>query len=98
MIRRHFLQLMTLAGAVGLAPLSSFAGEATRTVTYKVKGFSCVTCATGLDTMLCQERGIVSSKSTYPEGVVNVSYLPTRITPHRIAGLITDLGFTVASE
>jgi hypothetical protein len=95
MIRRRFLQLMTLASAGGIAPLTSFAAETARDVTYNVKGFSCATCATGLDTMLSRQAGIVSSKSTYPEGVVKVSYLPDKTSEQWIAAFITDLGFTV---
>jgi len=98
MFRRHFLQLMTLASAGSLTPLQGFAGEAARNVTYEVRGFSCITCATGLDTMLNQQRGIVSSKSTYPEGMVKVGYIAENITEERIAGFITDLGFKVEAR
>jgi len=86
---------MTMAGAAGLAPLDAMAAGAGRTVTFHVKGFSCVTCATGLDTMLGQQKGIVSSKSTYPEGKVTVTFDPDRTTEQAIIAFINDLGFTV---
>jgi Cu+-exporting ATPase len=92
MIRRRFLQLLTVAGAGGLR---GFAGERAKRAAYQVKGFSCATCATGLDAMLGKESGIVSSKSTYPEGVVTVNYLPEKTSEEWIAAFITDLGFTV---
>jgi len=92
MIRRRFLQLLTVAGAGGLR---GFAGESAKRVAYRVKGFSCPTCATGLDATLGKERGIVSSHSTYPEGVVAVRYLPETTSEEWIAGFIEDLGFTV---
>lgn len=95
MFRRNFLQLMTLASANGLASIESLAAEPTRTVTYQVKGFSCITCATGLDTMLGRQRGIKSSKSTYPAGVVTVCFNPDQITEERIVSFIAELGFTV---
>jgi Cu+-exporting ATPase len=95
MFRRRFLQLMTLAGASGLGPWESLAAEPVRTATYHVKGFSCITCATGLDTMLCKQPGIKSSKSTYPEGLVRVNFNPEQITEEWIVAFITDLGFTV---
>jgi copper chaperone CopZ len=95
MIRRQFLQLATMAGVGGLAPLEGMAAAATRTVTYFVQGFSCITCATGLDTMLSREKGIASSQSTYPEGKVTVSFHPNQITEQAIVAFITDLGFTV---
>jgi copper chaperone CopZ len=95
MIRRRFLQLATMAGVGGLAPLEGMAAAATRTVTYFVQGFSCITCATGLDTMLSRQKGIASSQSTYPEGKVTVSFHPNQITEQAIVTFITDLGFTV---
>jgi copper chaperone CopZ len=95
MFRRKFLQLMTLASANGLASIESLATEPIRTATYRVKGFSCITCATGLDTMLSQQKGIKSSKSTYPAGVVTVCFNPDQITEERIVAFIAGLGFSV---
>jgi copper chaperone CopZ len=95
MIRRNFLRLMTLASVSGLASIESLAAEPTQTMTYQVKGFSCVTCATGLDAMLGRQRGIKSSKSTYPAGVVTVCFNPDQITEQRIIGFVEELGFSV---
>ena len=95
MFRRRFLQLATMASVGGLAPLEGMAAGAGKTVTFHVKGFSCITCATGLDTMLSQEKGIHSSKSTYPEGKVTVSFDPSRTSGQAIIKFITGLGFTV---
>lgn len=67
MVRRQFIQLATLAGVSGLATIGAVTATETRTVTYRVKGFSCITCAVGLDTMLSRHKGIVRSESTYPE-------------------------------
>ena len=78
--------------------LEAMAAGARKIVTYRVKGFSCITCATGLDTMLGQQKGIVSSKSTYPEGHVTVGYDPAQIGKKAIVTFISDLGFTVESE
>jgi copper chaperone CopZ len=79
-----------------VSSIESLAAEPIRTATYRVKGFSCVTCATGLDTILSQQKGIKSSKSTYPAGVVTVCFNPDQLTEERIVGLIGELGFTVA--
>jgi copper chaperone CopZ len=98
MFRRKFLQLMTVATAGGLAPLQGVAATGGSVVSYHVKGFSCVTCATGLDTMLGQQKGIKSSKSTYPEGKVVVNYDPDQIAEAAIAAFIADLGFSVEKE
>jgi copper chaperone CopZ len=95
MFRRRFLQFVPLAITVGLAPLKAVAKGKSEAVTYRVKGFSCVTCATGLDTMLGQQTGIASSKSTYPQGIVKVVFDPEEISKHQIAAFIAELGFTV---
>jgi copper chaperone CopZ len=91
MFRRRFLQLATMASVGGLAMVA----EAARTVTYRVSGFSCITCATGLDTMLGRQEGITSSKSTYPEGMVTVAFDPGRTNEQAIVAFITSLGFKV---
>ena len=93
MFRRRFLQLLTMASVSSLASLEVMAE--TRTVTWFVKGFSCITCATGLDTMLGRQRGIKSSKSTYPAGVVTICFNPDQISEERIEAFIEELGFTV---
>ena len=98
MFRRRFLELVTLAGVGSLASLEAMAAAESRILTYFVKGFSCITCATGLDTMLSQQKGIASSKSTYPEGKVTVLFDPSQISEHAILSFITDLGFAVVGE
>jgi hypothetical protein len=95
MIRRHFIQLATLAGVSGLTAIGAVKAGETRTVTYHVKGFSCITCAVGLDTMLARHKGIVRSKSTYPEGIVAIDFHPSMITESSIKGFISEMGFTV---
>lgn len=96
MIRRQFIRLVTFAGASGLTVIEAAArsGE-TRTVIYRVKGFSCATCAVGLDTMLGQHKGIVRSKSTYPQGIVTIDFDPSLISEKSIKSCISDMGFTV---
>jgi len=97
MFRRRFLQFVPLATAAILTPLKAAAKgkDKDQIVTFRVKGFSCITCATGLDTMLAQQKGVTSSKSTYPEGIVRVAFDPEEISTKRIASFITELGFTV---
>ncbi len=98
MFRRRFLQLVTMASVGSVASLEALAAGAATTVVYFVKGFSCITCATGLDTMLGQQKGILSSKSTYPEGKVTVGFDPHQINEQAIVAFIADLGFTVEGQ
>lgn len=95
MIRRQFLQLATFAGVSGLTAVGAVKAGETQTVTYRVKGFSCITCAVGLDTMLSRHKGIVRSNSTYPEGIVTIDFQPSLINESSIKGLISEMGFTV---
>jgi hypothetical protein len=97
MIRRNFLKFIALSSATALAPLEAMAGGKSKTVIYQVKGFTCITCAVGLDTLLCRQKGIVSSQSTYPEGKVMVRFDPDSIAEVSIRALIADMGFTVAN-
>ena len=96
MFRRRFLQLMTLAGAGSLAPAAKAAQ--TKTVTYHIKGFSCITCAVGLDVMLRRNKGILRSHSTYPEAITTINFEPAMISTETIKSLIAEMGFTAEEK
>lgn len=96
MFRRQFVQLMTLLGAGQLAKAKS--GASTRTLNYLVKGFSCVTCAVGLDTTLQRERGVIWSHSEYPSGKVAIKFDPNEVSEGAIRASIAEMGFTVVEE
>lgn len=97
MIRRKFLQLIALSGTGALTSLEALASGARKTLVLQVKGFTCITCATGLDTLLGKEKGIIASHSTYPEGKVTVAYNPDASSEQDIREFISELGFTVES-
>jgi len=97
MLRRRVLQFLAIAGAGTLAFEAKGTGSA-KIVIYEVKGFSCITCAVGLDALLNKQRGILTSKSTYPEGKVTVKFDPDTIDEKSIEGFITEMGFRVASR
>jgi len=86
MIRRIFLT--GLAAAVG-----SIKAADSKTVTYKIKGFTCVTCAVGLDTLLQRQDGVIHSKSSYPEAVTTIEYKPAVITERDLKSFISEMGF-----
>ena len=102
MIRRRFLQMAALSGASALTPLEAMAttaaNTAAKTAVFQVKGFSCPTCAVGLDTMFSRIKGIVSSHSTYPEGKVSVQFDQGTIDLAKVRAVITDAGFTIVGE
>jgi copper chaperone CopZ len=86
MIRRNFITgLAAAAGALKAAD--------SKTVTYKVKGFTCITCAVGLDTLLQRQEGVIHSKSTYPGAVTTIEYRPAVITERELKSFISEMGF-----
>jgi Cu+-exporting ATPase len=74
------------------------AAGARTTLILEVKGFTCITCAVGLDTLLGKEKGIVSSRSTYPEGKVMVVFDPKQCSEKAIREFIAEMGFSVVSS
>jgi Cu+-exporting ATPase len=94
MQRRRFVQMMTLAGAGTLAAVEMTHASQATTVSYRVKGFTCVTCAVGLETMLREQTGVKWVKATYPEAHVTIRYDPSSVSEAALRGFISDLGFT----
>jgi copper chaperone CopZ len=101
MHRRYFLQ--TLAGAGAGASLLEL-GTAQKahvenaSVRWTVKGFTCVTCAVGLQTILEKHKGIARVKAAYPSGEVEIGFDSHKITPPEIQRLIEEAGFKVTQE
>jgi Cu+-exporting ATPase len=93
MIRRKFIQGIACGvGAVGAT------AAANKTVTYRIEGFSCVTCAVGLDSMLKDQKGIVRSKSSYPDRTSVIEYNSDLINEEQIKAFIHELGFKARSK
>ncbi len=98
MLRRRFIQFMTVAGAGSLTALGPLEASDTKTVTYKVKGFTCITCAVGLETLLRQQKGVVWATASYPDAIATIKYQPTTITEDQLKAFIADMGFTAETE
>jgi copper chaperone CopZ len=97
MFRRQFIQFAALTSIGALKPAIAAAGPRT-TLILQVKGFTCPTCAVGLDTLLTKERGIFSSHSTYPQGEVTVAFDPQQSSEEAIRQFIAHMGFTVTAS
>jgi copper chaperone CopZ len=94
MFRRSFIQRVTCGmAASGYAA----AAHGNKTVTYRIEGFSCVTCAVGLDAMLREHKGIVRSKSTYPDATTVIEFNPHLVTETQIKTFIEETGFIARS-
>lgn len=99
MLRRQFIQAVTLSGACAIAARESLADTSSHVnLVLTVRGFTCPTCAVGLDTLLNKEKGIVSSHSTYPEGKVTVIFDSQLSSEEKIRAFIAGMGFTVTGS
>jgi copper chaperone CopZ len=96
MFRRQFMQFVATIGAGSVATIAAADTKEMKTVTYVVKGFSCVTCAVGLDTMLGKQKGVAWSQSSYPDGIVKIKFDPKQVTETELKAFISEMGFTVA--
>lgn len=88
MFRRNFIQL---------AAIGPVTARARRTVTYRIEGFSCVTCAVGLDAMLRDRKGVIRSKSSYSDKRAAIEFDPDLVAEATIKAYISEMGF-VPSE
>ncbi|MGB0122999.1 MAG: heavy metal-associated domain-containing protein [Silvibacterium sp.] len=101
MIRRQFIKLATLTGATGLASLSALDAletNYTKTVTWRVRGFTCVTCAVGLEVMLRRQKGVKSAEASYPDATVTIQFHPELVSEASLRSFITDIGFTADEQ
>jgi copper chaperone CopZ len=90
---------MTLASAgVCIATVRTVEASEKKTVTYRVKGFSCVTCAVGLDAMLRGHEGVIQSRSSYPNETTVVEFNPNVVTEKSLKEFIAELGFIAEEE
>lgn len=97
MVRRDFIRKLSVAGgAASIAQAGEKPAAAKRAVTYQVKGFTCITCAVGLEVVLKGFRGVAEAKATYPEGKVVVGFDPALTSEETIRAFINKAtGFTV---
>ena len=96
MFRRNFIRRMTLGGAAGLAAAATTAAKSVKSVMYRIHGFTCVTCAVGLETLLRREPGIERAEASYPKATVVIEFDPARVSEKRLKELISEMGFSVA--
>ena len=96
MERRRFIQKIAVVGTVGAATASGAETPGKATVKYKVEGFSCKTCAVGLQVLLRELDGVFTARATYPEGDLTVSFDPGVIGEGAIKAFVAKSGFKVA--
>lgn len=96
MFRRDFIQRIAIAGAAGAASATGQTEE-TSTVTFSIQGFTCVTCAIGLEVVLRQQKGVTRAKASYPERKAVVTFDPSMTSADTLKKFINEVtGFTVS--
>jgi Cu+-exporting ATPase len=104
MDRRKFLSQI-IAGAAGttaagLAATSVVTAvkplKENRVVTWQVHGFTCITCATGLEAMLLQQKGVARASASYPEARVLIGFDDHLTSEEKLRRFIAGCGFSVA--
>jgi copper chaperone CopZ len=100
MDRRHFIQRVTAATATGVAVGAPTAlAQESKSVTFKVKGFTCITCAVGLEVVLREQKGVTKAKASYREQRVTVGFDAAMTTEDQLKAFINKTtGFTVAED
>jgi copper chaperone len=96
--RRQFIQRLTLAGATGVTAMGAAKAGQYKTLTYRIKGFTCIACAIGLETMLRQQKGVARAEASYPKASVLIEFDPASLTQESLQGYIADMGFSVEKE
>jgi anaerobic selenocysteine-containing dehydrogenase len=108
--RRDFFARVSAVGAAGLklssgaTPKSAQAAgfvvraveKTTRTVTYRVKGFTCITCSVGLEVMLRGLNGVTRANASYPANNVVIAFDEHVTSEKTLKEFITACGFSVA--
>ncbi len=93
--RRRFLQSLTAASAGSLALASA---KQRKSVTYHIQGFTCVTCAVGLEVMLRRQTGVLQAQASYPKATVQIDFDPTVVSERALHEYIAEMGFSVTPE
>ncbi len=92
MIRRRFIELITL-GTGSMAAIGAISATEKETVTFHVTGYTCITCAVGLESLLRQEKGVAWAKANYSEANVAIKFDPKEVTQDSLKTYIASIGF-----
>jgi len=93
MDRRNFLHGITLTATSGIAAIATSEAREQKSVKFKISGFTCITCATGLEVILAREKGVISAQASYPDAMAVVKFDPKSTKEDSLKSLIAGLGF-----
>lgn len=93
MFRRQFMRRITLASGSAWAAVHAGSLGGRKTITFRIRGFTCVTCAVGLETMLRRQKGILRAEASYPKANVTIDFNPALVTEASLEAYIAEMGF-----
>ena len=99
--RRGFLRGVAVAAtttAAGIGVASAAVPKETRGVTYRIKGFTCITCAVGLEAMLKGLNGVTRASASYPANTVAIGFDEYMTTEKTLRDFISACGFSVDAK
>ena len=93
MDRRNFIRNVAVAGSAVGASLEGATPKENKAVKYTVEGYTCITCAVGLETLLKNEKGVTRASASYPNKSVEIGF-DTRMTNEKaLVDFIALCGF-----
>ncbi|MEQ1948897.1 MAG: twin-arginine translocation signal domain-containing protein [Bryobacteraceae bacterium] len=99
MDRRNFLRGVTAATTVAASGATAIgAPKETRSLSYRIKGFTCITCAVGLEVMLKGLNGVTRASASYPGNTVSIGFDEHVTTEKTIQDFIAVCGFSVDTK
>ncbi len=87
------------ADAQGTAPSanhSATAVRASRRASFQVRGFTCITCAVGLEVMLRGVRGVTEASASYAENRVVIAFDEQLTSEDALKQFIAACGFSAS--
>ncbi|HYD34642.1 MAG TPA: heavy metal-associated domain-containing protein [Vitreimonas sp.] len=62
----------------------------------KLDGMHCTTCSLNIDGALEETKGVLTAITSYARQETKVEYDPKKVTPKKLAQIVSDLGYTVS--
>ena len=68
------------------------------TVTFKIEGMHCDSCATNIQSLLERNTGVQKAVASFKEGEARILYDSNAVTEEQLVAVIENSGYRVASR